>query len=103
MSSIPTRCIVKTEPTAKALKDGWLYTGDLGYHDEDGFLYFVDPVKDMVRRDDENILSEEVERVLNPHPQIAESDRYNLQMIPIVDSEKRIKRVVTKDEVVSES
>ena len=59
--------------TAKALKDGWLYTGDLGYLDEDGYLYFVDRVKDMVRRGDENISSEEVERVLNSHPAVAES------------------------------
>ena len=61
------------EATAKALKNGWLYTGDLGYLDEDGYLYFVDRVKDMVRRGDENISSEEVERILNSHPQIAES------------------------------
>jgi acyl-CoA synthetase (AMP-forming)/AMP-acid ligase II len=62
-----------TEASAKALKNGWLYTGDLGYLDEDGYLYFVDRVKDMVRRGDENISSEEVERVLNSHPEIAES------------------------------
>jgi acyl-CoA synthetase (AMP-forming)/AMP-acid ligase II len=61
------------EASAKALKDGWLYTGDLGYLDPDGYLYFVDRVKDMVRRGDENISSEEVERVLNSHPQVAES------------------------------
>ena len=61
------------EATAKALKNGWLYTGDLGYLDVDGYLYFVDRVKDMVRRGDENISSEEVERVLNSHPQVAES------------------------------
>jgi acyl-CoA synthetase (AMP-forming)/AMP-acid ligase II len=61
------------EATAKVLKDGWLYTGDLGYLDADGYLYFVDRVKDMVRRGDENISSEEVERVLNSHPQVAES------------------------------
>jgi acyl-CoA synthetase (AMP-forming)/AMP-acid ligase II len=61
------------EATAKALKNGWLYTGDLGYLDEDGYLYFVDRVKDMVRRGDENISSEEVERVLNSHPAVAES------------------------------
>lgn len=61
------------DATAKALQDGWLYTGDLGYLDTDGYLYFVDRVKDMVRRGDENISSEEVERVLNSHPQIAES------------------------------
>ena len=61
------------EASAKALKGGWLYTGDLGYLDQDGYLYFVDRVKDMVRRGDENISSEEVERVINSHPQIAES------------------------------
>ena len=61
------------QATSKALKDGWLYTGDLGCLDRDGYLYFVDRVKDMVRRGDENISSEEVERVLNSHPQIAES------------------------------
>ena len=61
------------EATAKALKNGWLYTGDLGYLDDDGYLYFVDRVKDMVRRGDENISSEEVERVLNSHPAVAES------------------------------
>jgi acyl-CoA synthetase (AMP-forming)/AMP-acid ligase II len=61
------------EASAKALKSGWLYTGDLGYLDEDGYLYFVDRVKDMVRRGDENISSEEVERVLNSHPLVAES------------------------------
>ena len=61
------------DATAKALKNGWLYTGDLGYLDEDGYLWFVDRVKDMVRRGDENISSEEVERVLNSHPQVAES------------------------------
>jgi crotonobetaine/carnitine-CoA ligase len=61
------------EATAKTLKDDWLYTGDLGYLDEDGYLYFVDRLKDMVRRGDENISSEEVERVLNSHPAVAES------------------------------
>jgi acyl-CoA synthetase (AMP-forming)/AMP-acid ligase II len=61
------------EATAQALRNGWLYTGDLGYLDEDGYLYFVDRVKDMVRRGDENISSEEVERVLNSHPAVAES------------------------------
>jgi acyl-CoA synthetase (AMP-forming)/AMP-acid ligase II len=59
--------------TAEALKDGWLHTGDLGYLDEDGFLYFIDRKKDMIKRGDENISAEEVERVLNSHPLIAES------------------------------
>lgn len=61
------------QATSETLKGGWLHTGDLGYLDEDGFLYFVDRKKDMVKRGDENISSEEVERVLNSHPLIAES------------------------------
>lgn len=61
------------EASADALKNRWLYTGDLGYLDRDGFLYFVDRKKDMVKRGDENISSEEVERVLNSHPLVAES------------------------------
>ena len=61
------------EATAAALRDGWLHTGDLGYLDEDGFLYFVDRKKDMIKRGGENIASAEVERVLNSHPLIAES------------------------------
>ena len=61
------------EATADVLRDGWLYTGDVGYRDEEGFLYFVDRKKDMVKRGDENISPEEVERVLNSHPLIAES------------------------------
>jgi len=59
--------------TAAALKDGWLYTGDLGYLDADGFLYFMDRKKDMIKRGDENISAEEVERVINSHPSVAES------------------------------
>ena len=61
------------EATEATLKDGWLYTGDLGYVDIDGFLYFVDRKKDIVKRGDENVSSEEVEQVLNGHPLIAES------------------------------
>ena len=61
------------EATAAALRDGWLHTGDLGYLDPDGFLYFVDRKKDIIKRSGENIASAEVERVLGSHPLVAES------------------------------
>ena len=54
--------------TQEALRDRWLYTGDLGWLDEDGHLYFVDRKKDVVRRRGENISSQEVEDVIKAHP-----------------------------------
>ena len=56
------------ERTEESLKDGWLHTGDLGWVDEDGYLYFVDRKKDVVRRRGENISSQEVEDVIKQHP-----------------------------------
>ncbi|WP_299234766.1 class I adenylate-forming enzyme family protein [Natronomonas sp.] len=52
------------EKTAEAIEDGWFYTGDYGTIDEDGFLYFLDRKKDIVRRGGENISSYEVEGVI---------------------------------------
>ncbi len=60
------------ERTAEVLRDGWLHTGDLGWVDEDGYLYFVDRKKDVVRRRGENISSQEVENVIKRHPGVAE-------------------------------
>ena len=56
------------ERTAEVLVDGWLHTGDLVTTDEDGWFYFVDRKKDVIRRRGENVSSQEVERVLNAHP-----------------------------------
>ncbi len=58
------------EQTLMALRDGWLYTGDLGWMDEDGFLYFVDRKKDIIRRRGENISSQEVENVIKRLPDV---------------------------------
>ena len=57
-----------TERTEEALRGGWLHTGDLGWADEEGYLYFVDRKKDVVRRRGENISSQEVEDVIKLHP-----------------------------------
>ncbi len=61
------------EATARALRDGWLYTGDLGWLDEDGFLYFVGRLKEMIRRGGENIAPGEVEAMLLKHPKVADA------------------------------
>jgi crotonobetaine/carnitine-CoA ligase len=58
------------EQTRLALRDGWLYTGDLGWMDENGFLYFVDRKKDVIRRRGENISSQEVENVIKRLPDV---------------------------------
>ena len=59
--------------TAGAIRDGWLHTGDLGFLDPDGDLFYVGRTKDCIRRRGENISAWEVERVLNMHPEIIES------------------------------
>ena len=61
------------EETARTIKDGWLYSGDLGRFDEEGYLYIVDRKKDMIIRGGENIYPIEVEEVLYQLPEIFEA------------------------------
>lgn len=61
------------EATARAMRDGWFLTGDRGRRDEDGYLVFLDRMKDVIRRRGENISSYEVERAANLHDDVAES------------------------------
>jgi acyl-CoA synthetase (AMP-forming)/AMP-acid ligase II len=56
--------------TARAVRDGWFHTGDLGRLDGDGFFYFIDRQKDVIRRGGENISSQEVEAALRAHPAV---------------------------------
>ncbi len=58
------------ELTAKTITDGWLHTGDLGYKDEEGFIFFADRAKDLIIRGGENIFPAEIEDVLHKHPKI---------------------------------
>lgn len=61
------------EANRAALKNGLFHTGDLGYFDEDGYFFFVDRKKDIVRRGGENISSAEVEMALRQHPDVADA------------------------------
>jgi len=58
------------EATALVLRDGWLYTGDLGKVDEDGFIYIVDRKKDLIISGGENIYPVEIEDVIRRHPKV---------------------------------
>jgi long-chain acyl-CoA synthetase len=60
----------RPEETAKAVVDGWMHTGDGGRMDEDGFVYVVDRIKDMIITGGENVYSTEVENVVAQHPAV---------------------------------
>jgi acyl-CoA synthetase (AMP-forming)/AMP-acid ligase II len=61
------------EATAKAFQGGWFHTGDIGVRDEDGYLFIVDRLKDMIVSGGENIAGSEVERVLYEHEAVLEA------------------------------
>ncbi|MCW2498434.1 MAG: long-chain fatty acid--CoA ligase [Frankiales bacterium] len=92
--------------TAEAVRDGWLHTGDLGYEDEDGFLFVVDRKKDLIIRGGYNVYPREVEEVLYAHPSISEAavlgrpdDRLGEEVVAVVSL--RPGTHVTADEVVA--
>jgi long-chain acyl-CoA synthetase len=62
----------KPEETARALQDGWMHTQDLGYLDEEGFVYITDRMKDMIITGGENVYSIEVENAISRHPAVNE-------------------------------
>ncbi|MEX2750745.1 MAG: AMP-binding protein [Candidatus Freyarchaeota archaeon] len=59
--------------TAEVFRNGWLHTGDLGIMDEEGYFYFVDRKKDIVKTGAENVSTVEVEGVIFRHPKVAEA------------------------------
>ncbi len=63
----------KPEETAEAVRNGWLHTGDVGYMDEDEYLYITDRKKDLIIRGGENIYPKEIENILYMHPEVLEA------------------------------
>lgn len=61
------------EATVEAWRNYWFHTGDAGMYDEDGYFYFVDRIKDAIRRRGENVSSMELEAVINDCPDVLES------------------------------
>jgi carnitine-CoA ligase len=79
VSGIPGRTIMKgyfnnEEATNSTIKDGWLHTGDIARKNhDDGYFYFVDRKKDMIKRSGENVAASEVEDIINEHEAVFES------------------------------
>ena len=63
----------RPEETAEALRNGWFHTGDLGYVDDDGFVFVVDRKKDLIIRGGFNVYPREVEELLYRHPAVLEA------------------------------
>ena len=63
----------RPDETAETIEDGWLHTGDVGVIDDDGFIFIVDRIKDMIIRGGENIYPKEIDNVLASHPKIQEA------------------------------
>ena len=62
----------RPDETAKTLKNGWLYTGDLATVDEGEYIYIIDRKKDMIISGGENIYPKEIEEVIYTHPSVSE-------------------------------
>ncbi len=67
------------EASLRARRNGWFHTGDRGYLDEDGYLWFLDRTKDSIRRRGENISAWEVEKALLSHPAVADAAVYSVR------------------------
>lgn len=93
------------EATQKAIRNGWYYSGDAGYVDEDGYLYIFDRVKDMIVSGGENIYPAEVESALFEHPEIKDvavigvpSERWGEEVKAVVVPEQQ--DGVTEKEII---
>jgi acyl-CoA synthetase (AMP-forming)/AMP-acid ligase II len=89
----------RPEETEAALRGGWMHTGDGGYLDEEGYLYVVDRIKDMIVSGGENVYSAEVENALARHPAVANcavigvpdddwGERVHAVVIAVTDAER---------------
>ncbi|MSQ40715.1 MAG: long-chain-fatty-acid--CoA ligase [Dehalococcoidia bacterium] len=83
----------REEATKETLRGGWLYTGDLGYFDADGYIFLSGRAKDFIKRGGEMVAPEEVEQILHSHPSI---DEAAIIGVPDVEWGERILAVAVK-------
>ncbi len=81
--------------TKETVRNGWLYTGDLGSFDEDGYIYLAGRAKDFIKRRGEMIAPEEVEQLLHSHPAVEEPAIIG---VPDEDWGERVRAVVVAKE-----
>ena len=79
------------EATAQTIRNGWLYTGDLGYFDEDGYIFLGGRSRDFIKRGGEMVSPEEVEQVLFSHPAVEDAAIIG---VPDVDWGERVRAVL---------
>jgi len=85
------------EKTAETVRNGWLYTGDGGYRDEDGCFWFNDRLKDMLKPKGENVASVEVEAVIFDYPKVADVGVIGV-MDPVMGEEIKASIVLVEGE-----
>jgi long-chain acyl-CoA synthetase len=83
----------RPDATSETIRDGWLYTGDIGYLDQDGYLYISDRAKDMILRGGENVYCVEIENCISDHPEIEEAAVIG---VPDKDLGEKVKAIVRK-------
>ena len=93
------------EKTKETIKDGWLYTGDIAYQDEDGYLYIVDRKKEMIIRGGINIYPKEIEQVIYELPYVKEvsivgipDEKYGEEVVGYVSVDESAQ--VTEEEII---
>ncbi|MFC4348421.1 class I adenylate-forming enzyme family protein [Kordiimonas lipolytica] len=93
------------EATARAFKNGWFHSGDVGYLDEEGYLYIVDRLKDIIIRGGENISSLEIEGVLHAHEAVDDVMVFSLpdeRLGELVGAVVSVNRDISEEELKAE-
>jgi len=83
----------REEATKETLRGGWLYTGDLGYWDDEGYIFLSGRAKDFIKRGGEMIAPEEVEQIIMSHPGV---DEAAIIGIPDIEWGERVRAIVVK-------
>jgi O-succinylbenzoic acid--CoA ligase len=103
--NVTTGYLYRPEATNEKLRDGWLYTGDIGYLDVDGFLFVLDRRSDLIISGGENVYPAEIEAVLLGHPDVSDAgvtgiEDANWGQVPIAFIVKKEGRLLSEDELI---